>query len=72
MEVTRVSALGIPGLYVTGKRPLAEDEAAKLGGAWLGWAKSLSQAGQTPVMKYNRHPMEATLHDKIHSNCQSS
>ncbi|MBO0595384.1 formaldehyde dehydrogenase, glutathione-independent [Nesterenkonia sp. E16_7] len=62
-------ALGIPGLYVTGD-PGGVDEAAQVGSLsirlGLGWAKSLSfTTGQCPVMKYNRHLMQAILQDKV-------
>ena len=70
MDLTEAGgALGIPGLYVTGD-PGGVDEAAQVGSLsirlGLGWAKSLSFAtGQCPVMKYNRHLMQAILQDKV-------
>ncbi len=70
MEVTRAGgAIGIPGLYVTDD-PGGVDENAKVGRLGirigLGWAKSHTfSTGQTPVLKYNRHLMQAILYDKI-------
>ncbi|MCH8569758.1 formaldehyde dehydrogenase, glutathione-independent [Nesterenkonia sp. AY15] len=70
MDLTEAGgALGIPGLYVTGD-PGGVDEAAQVGSLsirlGLGWAKSLSFAtGQCPVMKYNRHLMQAILQEKV-------
>ncbi|GAA1154634.1 formaldehyde dehydrogenase, glutathione-independent [Nesterenkonia sandarakina] len=70
MDLTEAGgALGIPGLYVTGD-PGGIDEAAQVGSLsirlGLGWAKSLSfTTGQCPVMKYNRHLMQAILQEKV-------
>ena len=70
MEVTRAGgALGIPGLYVTDD-PGGVDANAKVGRLGirigLGWAKSHTvSTGQCPVLKYNRHLMQAILYDKI-------
>lgn len=70
MDLTEAGgALGIPGLYVTGD-PGGVDAAAQVGSLsirlGLGWAKSLSFAtGQCPVMKYNRHLMQAILQEKV-------
>jgi len=70
MEITRAAgAIGIPGLYVTGD-PGGIDANAKVGNLGirigLGWAKShVFTTGQCPVMKYNRHLMNAILFDKI-------
>src|SRR5712691_3505786 len=70
MQVTRAGGgLGIPGLYVT-EDPGGVDQAAKTGNLsiriGLGWARSLHfTTGQCPVMKYNRHLMQAILFGKI-------
>lgn len=70
MEVTRAGGgIGIPGLYVTDD-PGAADDNAKVGRLGirigLGWAKSHHfMTGQTPVIKYNRHLMQAILYEKI-------
>ncbi|GAA1115705.1 formaldehyde dehydrogenase, glutathione-independent [Nesterenkonia jeotgali] len=70
MDLTEAGgALGIPGLYVTGD-PGGVDAAAQVGSLsirlGLGWAKSLSfTTGQCPVMKYNRHLMQAILQEKV-------
>jgi len=63
------TALGIPGLYVTGD-PGGIDDNAKIGALsirlGLGWAKSLSfTTGQCPVMKYHHGLMQAILHDRV-------
>ncbi len=70
MQVTRAGGgVGIPGLYVT-EDPGGVDQAAKTGNLsiriGLGWARSLHfTTGQCPVMKYNRHLMQAILFGKI-------
>lgn len=70
MSIVRATGgIGIPGLYVT-EDPGAVDEAAKSGNLkmrfGLGWAKSHRFfTGQTPVLKYNRHLMQAILHDRL-------
>src|SRR6202035_586587 len=70
MDVTRAAgAIGIPGLYVT-EDPGAKDEAARTGNLslrfGLGWAQSHTVfTGQTPVLRYNRGVMMASLHDRI-------
>ncbi len=70
MQVTRAGGgVGIPGLYVT-EDPGGVDQAVKTGNLsiriGLGWARSLHfTTGQCPVMKYNRHLMQAILFGKI-------
>ncbi|GAC1645270.1 MAG: hypothetical protein NVS4B2_34810 [Chloroflexota bacterium] len=70
MTITRAGgALGIPGLYVTDD-PGGVDESAQVGALSVslgtGWAKSLAfTTGQTPVMRYHRHLMNAILNDRV-------
>lgn len=70
MEVTRYAgSIGIPGLYVT-RDPGSHDSQSAKGSLslnfGLGWSKSHSLlTGQTPVLRYNRHLMQAILHDRL-------
>jgi glutathione-independent formaldehyde dehydrogenase len=70
MSIVRAAgAIGIPGLYVT-EDPGAKDDAGKTGNLkmriGLGWAKSHRfYTGQTPVLRYNRHLMQAILYDRL-------
>jgi glutathione-independent formaldehyde dehydrogenase len=66
MEIVRAGGgMGVPGVYAEGD-PMAKTKEAKQGKMLLdfgkSWIKSPSiVAGQAPVMKYNRHLMQAIL-----------